>query len=702
MSTRPVAPDGDQEALVRSWLRVVASTAYVPRSAQDLAELLASMLATLTAALVAEPFDTGPGSEVGARMVTGALTGEETLSRSLGVLAGGLLAAGHHPERVVVLLAAVSSGYATALRARTLEQQEDMKRAMLSAARLAEQGRKDTEYRFREVFTASAIGIAITGVDGRFLETNPALAAILDRGQEDLRGHLLSEYFVDQEADRSDPASSAPDRKRVVRPDGDTAWVLVNNSVVRDDSGEPVYRVSMVQDLSELELLGTRLTHQSLHDALTGLPNRLHFQSRLEVLLGQAHPAAEVTLLCLDLDAFGLVNTTHGHAAGDRLLRAVAHRLAALVEDEPAALVARVGGDEFAVFVVDGPSTPDIPGLVALVRAELTEPDYDGKIGLAATASIGVVRCAAADVGSAELFRAADAALHRAKAAGPDQWAVHDPHVDRRARRVGAAATSLPSAWELGELVVAYRPVARLADRAVVRVSAVPHLPGARGALPPPAELAERTGLSVALAPWLLREAAEQLPVWQELFPGAGPVLRVTLTRAQTADADLVGAVSRALAQAALPAHLLEVVLDTAAVRDAHGDARDNLRTLGDLGVGRGLHGFTGGPALVELVERFGVGAVLLADPFDGWRPDWLPGNAVAVRATAELIAAVGSVGAEVGVVGVRDQAEASWWADRGASTGEGPAFGGPVGVPDVVRAVRGGNPPPSERIAPT
>ncbi|OLR90367.1 diguanylate cyclase domain-containing protein [Actinokineospora bangkokensis] len=695
---------GAPDDLVEAWLRVVAATAYVPRSSRDVRALLAEMLAELEAALRAEPFGTGPGAAVGARMVTGALTGEDTLARSAAVLGDGLLAAGHDPRRVVALLAAVSTGYAAALRARTLEQQEDMKLALLSAARLAERGRRDSEHRFREVFAASPTGIALTGPDGRCVEVNPALSQILDRPAEQLRGSALGELLTDPDAGAgAPPVRTGPDRRRVVRPDGDEVWVLVRSSrLTGEDGGDGGgLRVVTVQDLSEVELLGTRLSHQSLHDALTGLLNRVAFRSRLEARLEQVGPGAPVTLFVLDLDAFGLVNTAHGHEAGDRVLRTVAARLTALLDDEDA-LLARVGGDEFAVLVVDGPGTPDVPGLVAAVRGALAEPEYDGPLGLAVSASIGVVRCRAGELGPEEVFRAADAALARARAAGRDQWAVHDPHADRSARRVGAAAVALPAAWENGDLVVAYRPVVGLAGMAPVRVSALAHQPRALAGLPPTAELAERTGFAVALAPLLLAEAAQRLPVWRALFPGGGPALRVALTRTQSADADLVRAVRAAVEVAGVPPGLLEVVLDASAVAGAVGDARDNLRTLADMGVVRGLHGFRGGPAEVALVERFGVGPVLLADPFDDWRPDWLPGHAPAVLATDRLVAALTSVGAEVGVVGVRDRAEARWWAEHGAVTAEGPAFGGPLDVEDVLASVRRWDSPPSERIAPT
>ncbi|WP_285507860.1 diguanylate cyclase [Actinokineospora sp. NBRC 105648] len=668
----------------------MASTAYVPRSSTEVRALLRGLLGRLTDALAAEPFDAASGAVVGELMVDGALTGELTLERSIGVLADGLVAAGHDARAVVRLLAGVSAGYAAALRKRTLRQQENMKLALLTAKQRAERDRRDTENRFRGVFTASAIGIAITEPDGRFVETNPALANILGCAADELADRSLSDFLAEDDAEGR-PLGPEADRRRLRRPNGDTAWVYLTTTMLPADDGRQRYRVTMVQDLSELQLLGNQLSHQNLHDALTGLANRLHFESRLEAMHGQAPPGGALTLLCLDLDAFSLVNTTHGHHAGDRLLQTVARRLSSVVADR-AALVARIGGDEFAVLIAHGPVVPSVSELVGEFNAELAEPDYDGRRGLAVSATFGAVRCTPEEMSSTEMFRAADAALRHARSTGRCQWTEYDAHADRAARKVAAAATALPAAWENGELAVVYEPVVRLADRRTVRVRALVHTTSTRDGVDTATELAELTGLAVALGPWLVEQSTPGLPVWRSLFaPVADPgeaVHRVLLSASQSADADLSGTLNRAIDQAGVPAGLLEVGLDTTTVL-ARGDAQDNLRTLGDIGVVTALHGFTGGPREIALVERFGVRTVVLADPFEGWRPDWLPSEAVPVRATLALISELGSVGAAVGVLGVRDLAEARWWADQGVRTGEGPAFGGPGDTDDILARIR-------------
>jgi PAS domain S-box-containing protein len=275
--------------LAKAWLQAVATSAYVPMSVRELEYILYEQLGVLVDALAGEPFTPKPGYRVGVRMVVEQMVGMETLERSVNLLTSGLLELGaadgqDRAHRLIALLSSLSTGYADALRRRTLEQQEDMKRALLSAKQRAERVMRATENRFREVFTSSPIGVAITDLAGRFLETNPALAEILATRTEHLVGRSVAEYLADDEpVSGLDPPRG---RLKLVRDDGDTAWVFVAMSPLRDGPGEPTSYVTIVQDLSELQLLQGRFGHQLLHDALTGTANRIYFPDLLRVPAG--------------------------------------------------------------------------------------------------------------------------------------------------------------------------------------------------------------------------------------------------------------------------------------------------------------------------------------------------------------------------------------------------------------------------------
>ncbi|MCT2586323.1 diguanylate cyclase domain-containing protein [Actinophytocola gossypii] len=712
-------PTARREDLARAWTGAATSTAYIPRAIDELETILLELVDEVLAALADDSTSTpaATGETVGARLVEEGFTDPHALRASIEVLTAGLLGEldrtpdSELARRTVALLGAMSAGYADGLRNYTLTQQERLKQALFNAMVRAEHNLRATENRFQEVFASSAVGIAITDLDGMCVESNPALGQILGCSPNQLAGRMLPEFFVTEDplptpglaGPRPVPGSLAETYRRVLdgeaervqeqrrlrTVDGETAWVVVGISLLHDGAGSPAYFVTMIQDVSELRLLSDRLGHQLLHDALTGLPNRQQFTSKLETTLGRAAPDATVTLCVVNLDGFALVNNSLGHDVGDRLLRTVGQRLEAAVAAERA-MVARLGGDEFAVLIEDLPVTPDIDDLIAQINVELAEPEYlDGR-GVGIGASTGAVRCRAADMSAGELFRAADTALRKAKATGKRQWAGFHSHEDDAARERDALAVELPAAWENGQLTVAYEPVVLLGTERVV--AARPVLSWQRDEETVHdhrfcVELAERTGLTVQLVPQVLGEVGRRLPVLREVFAESlgeveDPLVRIQLTRAQTGDADLARAVHRALRGVATPG-LLEVALDTGAVLDDVGDARDNLDVLVDIGVSTGLCGFQGGPRELELLADSPVRSVTLDPDGIGAAGRDTAGEVLRTE-VARLVRAIVDGGRECSVLDPRTPAEAAWWASAGAVSAQGGLFGAPVAADEL------------------
>jgi diguanylate cyclase (GGDEF)-like protein len=676
---------------VRAWVSALDPTAYVPISTGELERELLGQLNLLLDALDADPPASATAAAVGAWLVERRFVGPDSLPRTIETLATAMLPGLGREDllRSVALLAPLAGGYASALRESTLDQQEQLHRALLIAKRHVEDRLQATESRFREVFISSAVGIAITDPTGRFTQTNPVLATILGCQPDELTGRRLRDFFAKPSEDTSllDQLGAGQDRVRerreLIRADGETAWVYLISSSLTDGS-----RVTMVQDLSELQLLQDRLGHQLVHDALTGLPNRQFFISRLERTLGQAAPNASITLCCVGLDAFSLVNSGYGHQTGDVLLQSVAKSLLSVVAGEQA-LVARVGGDEFAIMIEDSDRTPAIPELVEQINVELVEPTYVGGHGVAVGATVGAVRRTASESSGGELFRAADLALRHAKSIGKRQWVHYDQHRDASTRQTHRAAVEMAGGWENGEVEVVCQPVVRLADGRLVAAGAVvtwnrPDLV----ALPPNTslELAERVGLSVPMLPWVLLQACEQVATLQEL-PGldaTAPVLRICLTRLQSSDADLSAAVNQAIAASGVQPGQLEVAFETGALLADHGDALDNLHVLGTIGTATALHGFTGGMAELSVLERLPVRSVILANRYtQGSEPAGL--GRLTAASVSRLVADLRDGGIQVGVEGVRDPKESTFWQELGVQTASGPAFAGPVTADELI-----------------
>ena len=683
-------------ALARTWARTIGSTVYVPMSAVELNEYLLDLVVRLTETAAAEPFTPTPAAEVGRRLVRAKFTGHETLQQSIAVLSKALLADGATPERVVTMMGELASGYAEAMRGWTLEQQEEVKRALLDATRRREVQLRASENRFREVVTSSALGIAITDLDGGFMQTNPALAEIIGCKAEDFEDRVLMDLF--SPATRTEIAAfragnDGPDRMitkaELVKDDGDEVWANVALSLLREEDGTPAYLVIMVQDISELMLLQRHAVETTSGDALTGWHNRQYFRSRVETVLGRSAPGNPITLLHIDIDNFAVVNHGFGYEVGDQLLMSIARKLEQAFAGENAEF-GRIDGDEFAVLVENGPDTPSTEAMIRKVHEELAEPEYIEHHGIAVGASIGAVR-RVWSTDAVEFFEAAESALRKAKRSGLRQWADYDKPEDASEKADFEKAAKLAGAFETGEISVDYSPVVRLRDGKGVGVLAglvwapeegepVVHCDCVR--------LAELTGLSVQMGPWLLGQACGHLPIWRALAATANAaesVLRVRLSRAQSADGDLVAAVNDAVARSAVGHEFLEVAFDTSAVAEGLGTAADNLFTVASVGVRVALHSFRGGPLELDLLASSEAHSVVLADVFGNVRPPKRPAESALVLGTVDLVRSLSRIGADVCVDGVLGDEEAAWWSAQGVHTATGPAFGASGDVHDMM-----------------
>lgn len=546
-----------------------------------------------------------------------------------------------------------------------------------------------------EVFDSSTVGIVISTPGGRIGRTNPSLDDLLGYSRGELRGQDLIELVepddVDAMRQRYQRLRDGVDTRfraqcRLRRNDGTTAWANLAVSVLRDTGQQPRHVATVVEDVTDQFLLKERLNYQALHDLTTGLPNRQYLASHLEKVVGLVEPAAVVTLLQLDLDAFSVVNDGLGHEAGDRLLNIVARRLESVVTDQQA-MVARLGGDEFAILIEPADTVPDAGALAEAVNTALAEPVYLEDTGSAATASIGVVQRPVGASEPVELLRDAGAALRRVRGHGTRQWAMFDPDADGAERAELRLAAAIPGALETGELRVQYRPVTILESRRMVGVEAVPSWRHPRlGLLPAQRfmQLAERTGMVHAVGRWLLHGAAEQAVAWRRRWGDDVPPMLVTTAPSQAKDPDLVATVRAVLQQTGLRPAELELSMPVAALRMADGmpatdggcDAEDNVRVLATLGVRVGLHDFGGGIGALRCLAELPVSAVRVAEPVSQQVAD--DPSRILSQSVHALVHIVRAEGVDVVAFPVDSEQQADCWRWVGANL----AVGGVIGEP--------------------
>jgi diguanylate cyclase (GGDEF)-like protein len=327
------------------------------------------------------------------------------------------------------------------------------------------------------------------------------------------------------------------------------------------------------------------LAHQAVHDALTGLPNRLQVAERLEQALARsAETGFDVAVLFVDLDRFKLVNDGRGHAAGDELLVAVAERLRRVVRSGD--IVARFGGDEFVVVCEDQTAAFEASLVAGRIIDALREPVVVDGQEIFLSASIGIAM--ADGTGTPEsLLRDADAAMYRAKAKGRSRSEFFDTTMRTEALDHLEIQSALHRALERDELRVFYQPIVDLASGVVSGVEALVRWQHPQHGLVSPGSfipLAEETGLIVPIGAWVLDQATAQLARWREQSWGRSLTVNVNLSARQLRQADLIpGLMTSLLASGTDPSQLCLELTETAFMEDArsHREVLDGIRGLG-------------------------------------------------------------------------------------------------------------------------
>ncbi|MEV0426448.1 EAL domain-containing protein [Micromonospora sp. NPDC050495] len=696
------------QAYAAEWARAVRRIAFVPLSAAETERLLLVHTVRLGQALTAPTFSADAAEDVGRALVEAHLTEPAVLDWSVRALADRFLAwvlpvqvdLPEARERIAALQAALAAGFARALRDRTFSQQERIARSAWQARDAVEQALRDSEARFRAVFTGAAIGIGIAGIDGTIIDVNQPFADMLGYRIDELREINVAALFHADDAAGlwelyqeliEGKHDSVRVEKRYHRKDGSVVWTDLAVSLIRHDDGRPRFTVAMIEDITQRYELQQRLRFQALHDPLTGLPNRtLFFETLAEVFAG-AGPEQRVGLCFIDLDGFKAINDSLGHDLGDRLLKVIARRLADCVAGR-GHLVARMGGDEFVVLVDSDGGIDDAVEVAELALAAVSAPIHVGDQQLAVSASIGIVECPAAETSASELMKAADTTLYWAKAEGRGRWAVYDPERSAADIARSALAAGLPAALDRGEFVVHYQPIVSLLDRSLVAVEALVRWQHPELGLIGPDRfigLAEETGLIVQLGAWVLKQACRDAESWHRAYPGTRVIVSVNLAARQADDPAIVETVAEALQHTGLPAELLQLELTESAVMGTAGEPLRSLRRLADLGVRLAIDDFGTGYSNLAYLRRLPIHCLKLAGPFvEGIRADGA--DAVAdhrdERIVDALVRLAHALELWVTAEAVETEAQAERLRALRCDTGQGRWFGVPVPA-DHIRA---------------
>jgi diguanylate cyclase (GGDEF)-like protein/PAS domain S-box-containing protein len=626
------------ERLARTWAGAIAGTSYISMSRRELQACLARHAARLLRTLTAEVCDPTEAFEVGGWLVDVHFTEPASIARTLAILAEQLPRYAQFAPpgtdlraRLGAIQGALAAGYAQALRERTRAEQEEICSAAMLARSQAEAARDSTEAQFRAIFAEALVGIGVADTAGRIISVNHSLCDMFGYSSEELLQARVQEFIRPEDTSGlaemyGELLRGERDHLRLEKPcarkDGQRIWTDVGLSVIRGPAGEPRYAVAMIQDITERHEFQTKLRHQTLHDQLTQLPNRTMFFERLcEVLDADADQVARdarVGVCYLDVDGFKMINDTLGHEVGDQLLMTMSRRLNASLSG-PGRLVARMGGDEFAVLVERSTGPKQLTDMADAALTAIRAPVRVAGHEIAVSASVGVVERAIRDTSAAELMKAADTTLYWAKSDGRNCWAQFD--ADRHALDISRyeLAASLPGALDRDEFVVEYQPLVRLTDAAIVGVEALVRWDHPKlGRLSPSRfiGLTEETGLIRRLGRWVLVEACRQAVGWRRAHPQLALMVSVNLAVRQIQDPMIVSDVNAIIVDAGLDPGSLQLEVTESAAMSTTGEPLARLRRLAELGIRIAIDDFGTGYSNLAYLRNLPVHSLKLAGPF--------------------------------------------------------------------------------------
>lgn len=468
-------------------------------------------------------------------------------------------------------------------------------------------------------------------------------------------------------------------RYRVRHRDGDYRWLRSRARVFHDQDDHPTRMIGVVLDVTAQLVAEEQVAHLVRYDPLTGLANRTTFRVQLDDILSTGQPERVVLVTRLDIDRFKEVNDEFGSETGDRVLQIIADRIKAAAGR--AALVARMGADEFAVAIPDFERTSETQRAVKTLASVCDTPfEVDGR-SVQLSASIGAAVHPDDGETAEQLLKSADVALSKARDVGA-QTHFFARGMDEDFRLRARRGQDLRGAADRGELELHYQPVVNLADGATLGFEALVRWRRPEEGLVRPDQfigLAEDLGYIGDIGRAVLRQACREASAWQR-NDGEPPYVAVNVSPRQFDDPDFVGAVWRTLEETGLPPNRLELeVTETALSRDPD-MAQQRLEALRALGISVAIDDFGTGYSSLGALESMPLSRLKIDKSFVG-RYGERDRSTVIVDSILGLAAALQL---PVTAEGVETAEQMALLRAKGAGAAQGYWFSRPVARTDV------------------
>jgi diguanylate cyclase (GGDEF)-like protein/PAS domain S-box-containing protein len=439
----------------------------------------------------------------------------------------------------------------------------------------------NSERRLRLAFEQCTTGTILVDLENKVLEVNDTFCEMVGRGKEELVGERSELFTYPEDLSITAEAhhrltSGEVDKlsytKRFLHKNGRVVVAEVSKSAVRDAMGPTLCFVASVRDVTKERAISAQLSHQALHDSLTGLANRVLFENRLSLAHARtARRGGWNAVMLLDLDDFKAVNDTLGHLVGDELLVALARRLEEVTRSTDT--LCRFGGDEFIYLAEELASPAQAEEVAERLLGVLAKPFSLAGTEVKQHASVGAVVIEGTGNAWTELIGDADAALYEAKRQGKGHHVVFASTMHDQAVNRSELLRSLGHSLSSGQVSMHYQPIVDLTTRDVVGFEALMRWQHPeQGQVPPKVfiPLAEQSDLILELGSFAVNEAVGQAESWgptgeQDLLP----FVMVNLSARQFHDPELLSIVKEALTASGLaPKRLVFEITESMALVD--------------------------------------------------------------------------------------------------------------------------------------
>lgn len=466
------------------------------------------------------------------------------------------------------------------------------------------------------ILSIADMAIIATDSEGIITESNRSAQAIFGYREQELLGmsihlllpphfrqrhvELLKAFVNGQESERRMAA-----RNEVIGYRKDGSFFPLEASIAKFRNDDRWMLVVTLRDITERKRAEEELTRRATHDTLTGLPNRALIRERLNnALLRSRRSGLSVALLFVDLDGFKLINDTHGHEAGDELLKTVASRL--IEQVRPGDTVARLSGDEFVVLCEQVEQPISMSVLAPRINDVLRQPFVFKGADLFVTGSIGVAIGNGSTHSVDDLMRYADTAMYAVKEHGRDGWQFFSENLQQQAQQRLDITNGLRLAIERKELSTRFQPIVVAETGRIAGAELLLRWKPVGGEVSPAVfiPIAELTGAIVPIGLWVFREACRAETEWRKRWGPHAPYVSVNVSARQLNEVSLVDEFAAILQETgADPARLLLEITETSLMADVETNLRI-LRRLADLGLRVAVDDFgTGYSSLAQLTR---------------------------------------------------------------------------------------------------